>query len=183
MILSCFVLVPLIRCTSKNDNVNQPIKIDFKPHFNFVQYSAYPLIHPTSYFGEWRYSFPFYSSELFINRDGTFKFHEQGCTGHGYSEGRWTTSAGDILLTSFENYSLNKPAIVEIKSGPEPATSKRKNKTQFLLDSLIEVSYRSSDTSNVYFNNVRFTLEEDILYRLNDDASREGSAFILTKNL
>lgn len=58
----------------------------------------------TSWVGKWHYSFPFYSSELIILQDSTFKFHEQSCLGHSYSEGQWTVNGQSIFLTSYEKY-------------------------------------------------------------------------------
>jgi hypothetical protein len=186
-ILAFLILILTAQCTDERSDVTDThAKIDYKPQLNF----AYNFLHPTSYYGEWSYSFPFYTTELFINRDGTFMFHDQGCMGHGYSEGRWLYCGTGILLTSFEKYATHKPLAVEIKPGPVHSTLKRKrikNKIEYTLDpaifnTVVTYGFSPVDTSNVYFNNAQFRLEGDTLYRLDKHGSR-GDAFILTKTL
>jgi hypothetical protein len=149
-ILPFFILALMVRCTGdRSDETYSLAKIYYRPKLNFDYVSKYPLIHPTSYFGEWSSSFPFYTSELIIKRDGTFKFHQQGCLGHSYSEGRWITNGTDIFLTSFEKY----------------------------------YKFSLADTSNLYFYNEHYRLEDGILYLLEQDGSKDDAAFILTKSL
>ena len=55
--------------------------------------------------GEWKYSSSiWYSSELTLQDNGTFKFHDQGCYGQKFSQGQWTNNNGTILLTSFDTF-------------------------------------------------------------------------------
>src|SRR5439155_23234447 len=144
-----------------DDHANAAFKIEHVKHRILSSTSFYPQQHATSYVTEWSYDFPFYSSELTIDNDGTFKFHDQGCTGHGYSEGKWTNYGSAILLTSFAKYSANEsPKMIEVPSNRNFSSSKHKKatgKTEFAIDPSIfdeTVKYRflASDTTNVYFD-------------------------------
>ena len=55
--------------------------------------------------GEWKYSNSiWYSSELTLQDNGTFKFHDQGCYGQKFSQGQWTNNNGLIQLISFDTF-------------------------------------------------------------------------------
>jgi hypothetical protein len=55
--------------------------------------------------GEWKYSNSiWYSSELTLQDNGTFKFQDQGCYGQKFSQGQWTNYNGVIQLTSFDTF-------------------------------------------------------------------------------
>ena len=55
--------------------------------------------------GKWKYSSSiWYSSELTIQDNGTFKFHDQGCYGQKFTEGHWVVNNGIIQLTSFDTF-------------------------------------------------------------------------------
>jgi len=187
-----FIMALLTQCKHKaDDHANAGFKIEPVKYRILSSTSFYPQQHATSYVGEWSYDFPFYSSELTIDNDGTFKFHDQGCTGHGYSEGKWTKYGSAILLTSFKKYSVNEsPRMIEVPSHRNSSSPKHKKapgKTEFAIDSSLfdeTVTYRflGSDTTSVYFDNVLMILENDILYQLDKNGSKTDTKFILTKN-
>lgn len=181
-----FIVTLLAQCNNKNaDTSKEEIKINFTiPDLNL---SSPSIQHPVSYNGDWNYNFPFYSSLLHIDKDGSFTFHERGCAGHGYSEGRWTTDKRDILLTSSDSYSSPKDLkIIEIKQ-ETISFEHQKNKTGYTFDpSSLNVTFEynasPNDTSNVYFNNVRLRLEGDTLYRLNEHGLQTDAKFVLSRS-
>lgn len=147
----------------------------------------------TTYIGEWSYSFPFYSSELIIEANGAFKFHEQGCMGHGYSEGKWTQHGANIMLTSLEHYANNEvPKIIEVKGSTE-ATKPRENrknkkgKIEYSFDSsfintTVTYKFGPNDTTNVYFDKLQLRINGDTLYRLDSYGYRTDTKYIMVKN-
>lgn len=97
-ILTFFALFLLVQC-----NVNNNSK-ESKP--------ASPLV-PTkanNYFaGEWKYNNTiWYTSELLLNNNGTFTFHDQGCYGKQFTQGNWTAADDLVVLTSFERFKQNE---------------------------------------------------------------------------
>lgn len=147
----------------------------------------------TAYIREWSYSFPFYSSELIIEASGVFKFHEQGCLGHGYSEGKWTQNGENIMLTSLEQYANNKvPSIIEVKGSTKASKQKENRKKkrrniEYSFDSSFinaTVMYRfgPNDTSNVYFDKVQLRISGDTLYRLDGHGYRTDTKYVILKN-
>jgi hypothetical protein len=59
--------------------------------------------------GKWKCTNIFmYSSELTLAHNGTFTFHDHGCLGRKFSEGKWSNSNGKILLTSFDSFKEEK---------------------------------------------------------------------------
>ena len=81
----------LTQCNTKADR-NSVAQILSHP---FKTQSENPLT------GEWKYSNSiWYSSELALQDNGTFKFHEQGCYGQKFSQGKWYYNNGIIHLTS-----------------------------------------------------------------------------------
>lgn len=143
-------------------------------------------IHPTSYIGEWTYNFPFYTSELSISGDGSFRFHEQGCLGHGYSEGRWTNYGKGILLTSADKYAYNRhDEQKENKPKTPPSTSgqkKSKDKVTFTIDTGSIANFNSFDTSNVYFDKSFLRLDGDTLFQIENNGLKNGKKYVLAKN-
>jgi len=182
----------LTQCRHKADgHADTGFKIEPVKHPILSSTSFYPRQHATSYVGDWSYNFPFYSSELTIDNNGTFKFHDQGCTGHGCSEGKWINYGWAILLKSFAKYSTNElPKMIEVPSNRNLSSPKHKKatgKTEFKIDSSIfdeTVTFKvlASDTTNVYFDNVLMILENDTLYQLGKNGSKTNTKFILIKN-
>ena len=58
------------------------------------------------YCKEWRiYSLGlFFGGELTINKNGTFKYHDQGCTRQSFTAGKWILADQDLILTSYKKY-------------------------------------------------------------------------------
>ena len=78
--------------------------------------------------GEWKYvNSIWYSSELTLQDNGTFKFHDQGCYGQKFSQGQWTNSNGTILLTSFDIFKEKKQTEI-IKSTEVAGQNRTKRK-------------------------------------------------------
>jgi hypothetical protein len=78
--------------------------------------------------GEWKYSNSiWYSSELTLHENGTFKFHDQGCYGKKVSQGQWTNDNGIIQLTSFDTF-IQKELTVANKSNEVADQKKAKRK-------------------------------------------------------
>src|SRR5215211_621784 len=61
--------------------------------------------------GEWKHNNTvWYTSELTLQDNGTFKFHDQGCYGQKFSQGYWTNNNGTIVLASFDNFKQKEQA-------------------------------------------------------------------------
>jgi hypothetical protein len=87
-------LVLLTQCTSK-EVINKRTQFPS----GFVSKTG------NSFVGEWKYNNTiWYSSELSLNKNGSFTFHDQSCYGQRFSQGQWTFVNGLISLTSFENF-------------------------------------------------------------------------------
>lgn len=141
--------------------------------------------HKASIIGEWKYSFPFYSSELVFKENGAFSFHERGCMEHGYCEGRWEKKGDAYVLTSFEQYKHQKEYTVtrgSIASNKRRVTGKGK---EYVLDlSALEqnVEIKIPDTANIYFDKVSFLLKENTLLRLDETGRQTIAKFIKDHN-
>ena len=76
--------------------------------------------------GKWEYKNTiWYHSELTLQDNGTFKFHDQGCYGQKFSQGRWTNTNGTILLTSFDTFKQKRRP----KQSSQQKLQARKNQT------------------------------------------------------
>lgn len=146
--------------------------------------------YASSITGSWFYSFPFYSSELVINDNGLFKFHNRGCMGHGYSEGSWTIENGDLILSSFDKFREHiEPISTSIQSPPITdkivSVKKRKGKYEFTINPSVyntTVSVKWPDTSNVFFDHVSYKLLGDTLYQLDLQGVSSETKFHQRKN-
>lgn len=185
-LLSAFIAIfcLMIHLFSKDNVINLKPTFGLKP---LALFATATTVSP-SLVGEWEYSFPFYSSELTINKDSTFRFHERGCMGHGYSEGKWTFSANRLTLLSDEKYKIDNQLEsygIESDSGAsnrKSKMSKRKPDLKFDLSTYtIKAIYKHVDTANVYFDRVQFILEQGTLYRLNKNGLRTEAKFTLSK--
>ena len=141
--------------------------------------------------GEWKYSNSiWYSSELTLQDDGTFKFHDQGCYGQKFSQGQWTNNNGTILLTSFDTFK-QKEQTDTIKSTEVANQKKAKRK---LKKGEVEYSFIGfkdvptpvlpgpNDTVRIYLNKVQLQLRNDTLYCIDSDKLPEEAKFHRTKN-
>jgi hypothetical protein len=128
--------------------------------------------------GEWKYSPSiWYSSELTLQDNGTFKFHDQGCYGQEFSQGKWANNDGTIVLTSFDTF---KPKRQTETNKPNETTA-RKKITWKSKDDKIEISIGDvknislprlpgpSDTIRIYFDRVQLQFRSDTLYGIDND--------------
>jgi hypothetical protein len=142
------------------------------------------LISPNPLFATWEYSFPFYSSELIIDSNGTFKFYNGSCLGKGYSEGTWIRIGQELVLTSYDRY--KKPRTVPTSTVVYTPVQNKKAKTKQIKSSkdpfTFDMSEYSSeysittgywpDTANLYFDHSRYRIGENVLVEL-DEEGRE----------
>lgn len=141
--------------------------------------------------GEWKYSNSiWYSSELTLHDNGTFKFHDQGCYGQKFSQGQWTNNNSIIQLTSFDNFKQ--------KAQTDPITATENtdhNKTKRKLKKgEVEYSFVGfkdiqppvlpgpNDTIRIYLDKIQLQLKGDTLHCVGPDKLPEGAKFHRAKN-
>jgi hypothetical protein len=89
------VLSFLTECDTKQSD-NNTTEISIQPPLTQIQ---------NKFTGEWKHDNTiWYTSELTIQDNGTFKFHNQGCYGKNFTEGQWTNNNGTIILSSFISF-------------------------------------------------------------------------------
>jgi len=179
------------QCVSKEEHDDKTSLIDLQFGKTNVPLKFFdkPIIY-----GTWTYSFPFYSSELTVNENGTFIFHEQGCMGHGYTEGTWTSSGDTYILTSLAKYKQQQevkvePIVQPIKTKKREIKANANDSTGFFIMlpeyTQSDISYKVSfsDTSNIYYDKVLFRFLNNALYRLDSLGITKEAKFVNTKNL
>jgi hypothetical protein len=141
--------------------------------------------------GEWKYSKSiWYSSELTLRDNGTFKFHDQGCYGQKISQGQWTNTDGIIQLTSFHTF--KQKGQTEINKSHEVADQKKaehklkKGEVEYTFVGLRDLSSPvipgPNDTIRIYLDKVQLQLRNDTLYCIGSDKLPEEAKFYRTKN-
>jgi len=141
--------------------------------------------------GEWKYSNSiWYSSELTLHDNGTFKFHDQGCYGQKFSQGQWTNNNGIILLTSCDTFKQKEQAET-IKSTEVADQKKTKHK---LKKGEVEYSFVGfknvpppvlpgpNDTIRVYLDKVQLQFRNDTLFCIGSEKLPEEAKFHRAKN-
>lgn len=141
--------------------------------------------------GEWKYSNSiWYSSELTLQDNGTFKFHDQDCYGQKFSQGQWTNNNGIIQLTSFDSF--KQKANTEANKSNE-ATDQKKAKRK-LKKGEVEYTFIGfkdvpspvipgpNDTIRIYLDKVQLQLRNDTLYCVGFDKLPEDAKFHRTNN-
>lgn len=141
--------------------------------------------------GEWKYiNSIWYSSELTLQDNGTFKFHDQGCYGQKFSQGEWTTNNSIIQLTSFATFKQKEQTQTN-KSDEviEQEKSRRKLKKGEVEYSFVgfkdvppPVLPGPNDTVRIYLDKVQLQLRNDTLYYVGSDKLPEEAKFHRTKN-
>ena len=131
------------------------------------------------FYGEWDYSFPFYSCELTINVDSTFKFHSQGCMGHSYTEGNWINDGDELILTSYSKYKQEVTPIeiivTSVQTKPNKIRNKPKNSKSKYSYSFDPSSFNTTasfiwpDTSDIYFDKKRLRLRRSELIEIDEN--------------
>ena len=141
--------------------------------------------------GEWKYvNSIWYSSELTLQDNGTFKFHDQGCYGQKFSQGQWTNSNGTILLTSFDTFK-EKGQTEIIKSTEVAGQNRTKRKLKKGEVEIVFTRFKDvpppvligpNDTVRIYLNKIQLRLMNDTLFCVGSDQLPEGAKFYRTKN-
>jgi len=131
-----------------------------------------------------------YSSELTLQDNGTFKFHDQGCYGQKFSQGQWTNNNGIIQLTSFGTFKQKEQT--EANKSNEVADQKKAKRK--LKKGEVEYSFVGfkdvpppvlpgpNDTVRIYLDKVQLHLRNDTLYCVGSDKLPEEAKFHRTKN-
>jgi hypothetical protein len=178
---SFFALILLTQCNTKTDSnsVTQILSPSAKTESK------------NTLTGEWKYSNSiWYSSELTLQENGTFKFHDQGCYGQKFTQGQWTNNNGTILLTSFDTFK-QKEQTETIK--PKEVADQMKTKRK-LKKGEVEISFVGfkdvtppvlpgpNDTVRIYLNKIQLQLSNDTLYCVGSDKLPEGAKFHRSKN-
>ncbi len=176
-----FALILLTQCNTKTDgnSVTQILSPSAKTQ------SENPLT------GEWKYSSSiWYSSELTLQENGTFKFHDQGCYGQKFSQGQWTNNNGTILLTSFDTFKQKEQT--DTSSSTEVADQKKtKRKLKKGEVEIVFVGFKDvpppvlpgpNDTVRIYLDKVQLQLMNDTLYCVGSEKLPEEAKFYRTKN-
>lgn len=141
--------------------------------------------------GEWKYSNSiWYSSELILQDNGIFKFHDQGCYGQKFSQGQWTNNNGIIQLTSFDTFK-QKEQTESIKSTEVADQKKTKRKLKKGEVEIVFAGFKDvpppvlpgpNDTVRIYLNKIQLRLSNDTLFCVGSDKLPEGAKFYRTKN-
>lgn len=121
--------------------------------------------------GEWIYNNTmWYSSELKLQNDGTFTFHDQGCYGQNFTEGQWTQDQDRIILSSYKTY-MTPQKITPVETVSKRVKRQYKNKKgviEFTVEDLKEIAPPKfpgpHDTVPVYFDRVQLKLKGDTIY-------------------
>lgn len=139
--------------------------------------------------GTWKYTYSiWYTSELMLEENGSFTFHDQGCTIQRFSKGLWTNTNGIIELTSFDSFKSNEDtATKKFTQSTELKETKRKwkkEKTEFIFidTSKKTVFFRGpNDTTRVYFAKILLQLKGDTLFCISNNKLPEEATFYKEK--
>ena len=140
------------------------------------------------YIGKWHLRGGFYSSDLNIKKDGTFKFFERGCIGKCYTEGNWFSDKNEIVMTSYKrlqgansDYLDNHSTISSIKV---IKSTKGANWTDLPTSFIITYNFNpgADDTLTTYFDKAHLLLKDDTLYMTTKDTSSTIRKYVSTKN-
>ncbi len=141
--------------------------------------------------GEWQYSNSiWYSSELTLENNGTFKFHDQSCYGQKFSQGKWTYNNGVIQLTSFDIFKQKEQTEAnksnEVIEQKKPKRKLKKGEVEYSFvhfkDVPPPVSPGPNDTMLVFLDKIQLQLRNDTLYCIGSNKLPEGAQFHRTQN-
>ncbi len=141
--------------------------------------------------GEWKYSNSiWYSSELTLQDNGTFKFHDQDCYGQKFSQGQWTNNNGTIILTSFDTFKQKVQTdtikSTEVADQNKTKLKSKKGEAEIVFTGLKDVPPpvlpRPNDTVRIYLNKIQLRLSNDTLFCAGSDKLPEGAKFNRTEN-
>jgi hypothetical protein len=141
--------------------------------------------------GEWKYNNTiWYSSELTLNNNGTFTFHDQGCNGQRFSQGQWTLIHNSISLTSFDNFKQKEQTEAnssnEVVEQKKPKRKLKKGEVEYSFVGFKDVPPAAlpgpSDTILVYLDKLHLDVRSDTLYCVGSNKLPEGAQFRRTQN-
>jgi hypothetical protein len=141
--------------------------------------------------GEWKYSNSIWcSSELTLQHNGTFKFHDQGCYGQKFSQGKWRNNNGIIQLTSFETFKQKEQTDAnksnEVADQKKAKRKFKKGKVEYTFIGFKDVPQPfmpgPNDTVRIYLDKVQLQLRNDTLYCVGSDKLPEEAIFHRIKN-
>jgi hypothetical protein len=169
-----FAVLLLTQCNSKVNNT-----------------TVAPLIAVTqndnALVGEWKYNNTiWYSSELTLDKDGTFTYHDQSCTGQRFSKGEWRGENGSVLITSFDNF--KEKGVVDPKKTPQLAQGgkPKKGKAKYTFTGFTDTTSikfpTSTDTVRIYLSNIQLQLRNDTLVCVSSNKLPEEAKFYRTRN-
>ncbi len=176
-----FALFLLTQCNTKSDNDSLTQILSPSPK---TQYED-------SFTGEWKYSHSiWYASELTLQDDGTFKFHDQGCYGQKFSQGKWSKNNDIIELTSFDTFKQKEAVETdkrkELVDQKKPRRKLKKGEVEWTFVGFKDVPTHvlpgPNDTVRIYLNKIKLQLSNDTLYCVGSDKLPEEAKFHRTKN-
>jgi hypothetical protein len=178
---SFFAIILLAQCNTKSDSNSVTQILSPSPKTQ----SENPLT------GEWKNSNSiWYSSELTLQDNGIFKFHDQCCYGQKFSQGEWTNNNGIIQLTSFDTFKQKEQT--DTISSTEVANQKKtKRKLKKGEGEIVFVGFKDvpppvlpgpNDTVRIYLDKIQLRLSNDTLFCIGSDKLPEGAKFYRTKN-
>ena len=178
-ILTFFGLFLLTQCNTKQDSSSATQIL-----------SPYTKTQPENPFtGEWKYANTiWYSSELTLQDNGTFKFHDQGCYGQKFSQGQWTNINGIIQLTSFDTFKQKKQTdiITEVVDQNKTKRKLKKGEVEYSFVGFKDVPPPvlpgPNDTVRIYLDKIQMQLINNTLHCVGSDKLPEGAKFYRTKN-
>ncbi|CAN5407498.1 hypothetical protein BH11BAC3_BH11BAC3_43310 [soil metagenome] len=140
--------------------------------------------------GEWKCSSSvWYTSELTLQQNGTFQFHDQGCYGKRFSQGKWTKNNGIIKLKSFDTFKQKEQTetgkLNEIVQQEKPKRKLKKSEVEYSLvlnDVSPPVLTGPNDTVRIYLDRVQLQLRNDTLYCVGSVQLPEEARFYKIKN-
>ena len=139
---------------------------------------------PSDVRGEWVYSFPFFSSRLFIRTNGSFSLCDRGCTGEDCWEGSWSASGTAVVLSSTSRRSiLGVPGSVADQGNPSVSVAGDQKGSDDLLGSAWEIvpSVIPADTMVPSHDQILLSLEGDTLFVVDGSGAKAGGKYIRTK--
>jgi hypothetical protein len=127
----------------------------------------------------------FYTSQLMLQENGVFTFHDQGCVVQNFTEGYWAINGRDITLTSFDKYkpvekhSIESARIIKIaKKRGNP----KKGSFEYSLLRLDTVAAQKfsgpNDTTKIYFDRVQMRFYKDTLFNVDQNKYIGDNKFI-----
>ncbi|MBL7710704.1 MAG: hypothetical protein JNJ86_16660 [Chitinophagaceae bacterium] len=140
--------------------------------------------------GQWLYKNTiWYSSELTLNENGLFTFHDQGCYGQKFSQGRWSKNNGLIQLTSFDIFKQQeetKPATIAEVHQKKPNRELEEGDVEYSFVGFDKAASQilpgPNDTVRVYLDKIQLQVRNDTLYCVGSNNLPEEARFHRKKN-